>query len=120
MRLNAWRIVRRGLLAFGVTLASAACAAPPTCTLTKIEEWPVRSLGHYVVVDGTANGQPIGVMLDTGSTRSLILRSAAQRLDLSRRQSRSYRMFGVGGESPVETARIETFSIGGRSARAGS
>lgn len=51
-------------------------------------------------------------MLDTGSMRSAILQSAARRLDLPLRQARNYRKFGVGGESPVEVAYVESFSIG--------
>jgi predicted aspartyl protease len=110
--LNRQRIFRGAILVVGLALTSGTGGATPTCTLTRIEEWSVRSVNHYPVIDGTANGQPIGVMLDTGSTRSLILHSAAQRLDLPRRQARGYRMFGVGGESPVEIARVESFAIG--------
>ena len=67
-----------------------------------IEEWPVRFVRNFLVVDGAVNGRPIGVLLDTGSTRSMMLHSAARRLNLPRQRARDYRMFGVGGESPVE------------------
>ncbi len=112
MDLNRQRILRGVFLAIGLALASGIGAATPKCSLIRIDEWSVRSVTGQPVVDGTANGQPISIMLDTGSMRSMILHSAARRLDLPRRESKSYRMFGVGGESPVEVAQVETFSIG--------
>jgi predicted aspartyl protease len=102
----------RVLTAVSVLLMSAVCMPALACTLVKLEEWPVRWINGHPVVDGTINNRPIGVMLDTGSTRSLIPSSAARRLDLQRRQARNYRMFGVGGESVVETAYVESFGIG--------
>jgi len=112
-RLTRQRITRAILLVAGLALGGAVCAPTHACTVGKIDEWPVRWLaGRYAVVDGTLNGSPIGILLDTGATRSLILPSAAQRLDLPRRRTRSYRVFGVGGESPVEIAYIDQFSVG--------
>jgi predicted aspartyl protease len=110
--LNRHRILQGVSLALGCTLASGIGAATPSCSLVRIDEWSVRPGIHHPVVEGSANGQPIGIMLDTGSMRSVILNSAARRLDLPRRQARNYRMFGVGGESTVEVAQVESFSIG--------
>jgi len=104
-------------LAVALALASGAGAVAFACTLSAIEEWPVRFVHDFLVVDGAVNGQPVGILLDTGSTRTLMLRSAALRLDLPRQRTRSYRMFGVGGESPVEAVRVN-FSLG-KSVRTG-
>lgn len=100
------------LVAAGFALASGTGAATPKCSLVRIDEWSVRSGSRHPIVEGSANGQPIGIMLDTGAVRSVILHSAALRLDLPRRKTRSYRMFGIGGETPVEVAQVESFSIG--------
>lgn len=100
------------LVAAGLALASGVGAATPGCSFVRIDEWSVRPGSRHLVVEGAANGQPIGIMLDTGAVRSVILPSAARRLDLPRRQARNYRMFGVGGEVPVEVAQVESFSIG--------
>jgi predicted aspartyl protease len=100
------------VVAAGLVLASGVGAATPKCSLVRIDEWSVRPGSRHLVVEGSANGQPIGIMLDTGAVRSLILHSAALRLDLPRRKARNYRMFGVGGETPVEVAQVESFSIG--------
>jgi predicted aspartyl protease len=110
--MNRQRILGSVVLAVGMALASGGGAAAPKCSLIRIDEWSVRTVNGHPVVDGVANGQPIGIMVDTGATRSMILHSAARRLGLPRRESKSYRMFGVGGESPVEIAHVESFSIG--------
>lgn len=92
--------------------ASMAVAAASKCKLVRIEEWPVRQERGHLIVDGAINGQKIGIILDTGATSSLILRSAAVRLGLERRWLKGYRAFGVGGETDLETAYVEEFKIG--------
>jgi predicted aspartyl protease len=66
----------------------------------------------HLGVAGAPDGRKVGVMLDTGTTRTLILRSAAVRLDLPRQEARGYRMFGVGGETRVELANVGDLRIG--------
>ena len=70
-------------LAFVVAFAvSSAAVAAANCKLVRIAEWPVRLHNNRVVVDGSINGQDLGVLLDTGAYRSALSRSAAQRLGL--------------------------------------
>jgi Aspartyl protease len=86
----------------GAAIASGICtAAPSECKLIRIAEWPVRLEHNKLIVDGAINGRKIGIMLDTGAQRSLILRSAAVRLGLTLRRSSRYRIFGLGGETDV-------------------
>jgi len=99
-------------LVAGLAAGSTTAAEPGKCTLVRIAEWAVRSPRGQPVVDGAINGQQIGVMLDTGAARSIILRSAADRLALIRYNSRGSRMIGVGGESAVETVSIDEFALG--------
>jgi predicted aspartyl protease len=100
-------------LLLGIAIASGICtAAHSDCKLLTIAEWPTRLEHSKLIVDGTINGQKIGIVLDTGAERSLILRSAAMRLGLTLRRVRGLRLFGVGGETEVESAHVDEFRIG--------
>src|SRR5262249_13405622 len=74
--------------------------------LVQIAEWPVRLMRNHLVVDGTVNGNKVGVMLDTGAMQTLTLRSQADRLRLPRSQSGAS-VTGVGGRSKLETVLID-------------
>jgi predicted aspartyl protease len=100
------------VVALGLALTTAVCAPTLACTVERIDEWQVRSVNNHLIVDGTLNGRPIGVMLDTGAMRTAVLQSAARRLDLPTRRAVGYRMFGVGGEAQVELTQVESFGIG--------
>jgi predicted aspartyl protease len=99
-------------LAAGLMPVAGSAADGNSCKLVRIVEWPVRFVRNHVVVDGAINGRKVGITLDTGAQMSLILRSAAMRLDLPRREAPGYRAFGVGGESRMEIATVEEFKLG--------
>jgi predicted aspartyl protease len=99
-------------LVAGVGVAGSAGAADAKCKFVRIVDWPVRMVRNHIVVDGAINGQKIGIILDTGASMSLILRSAAVRLDLPKREAPGYRMYGVGGETKVEIAVVDDFKLG--------
>ena len=99
------------LLAAGLMLLTNAAGAATNCKMVKVADWPVRPGRGWPIVDGAINGQETGVMLDTGSG-TLILRSAAERLGLTRQQVPGPRMFGIGGETYVEAALVDAFRIG--------
>ena len=67
--------------------------------------------GH-VITDGAINGRQIAVLLDTGAMQTLVLRSAAERLDLTRWDVNGARMYGVGGESVVARTLVDEFRVG--------
>jgi clan AA aspartic protease (TIGR02281 family) len=89
-----------------------ALAAPGKCTLSRIAEWPVRPGTGYAVVDGTINGQKIGVMLDTGAGKTMLSRPEAERLGLVRRDLQGARVVAIGGETHAEMVVIDEFAIG--------
>ena len=97
--------------AIAVAVPNGTAAGASNCKLMRVAEWPVRVERNLLILDGTINGQKIGAMLDTGAARTLIFRTAAERLGLARQQSRRYRMFGVGGETNVEIALVDEFKI---------
>ena len=95
------------------SVAARAFADAPSCRLSQVAEWPVRLERNHLLVEGAINGQKVGVMLDTGASRTMLLRAAAERLGVSRQEAgRRYRAFGFGGETNVEVASIDEFRIG--------
>jgi predicted aspartyl protease len=110
------RFGQRALLAVLVTLVTIGARAEEPqargCAFSRIDEWPVRLVRGHLIVDGAINGRKVGVMLDTGATRSFVLRAAMDRLDLPRQQARGYRFYGIGGESNVDIVFLADFAIG--------
>lgn len=112
-------VTKRYLIAVGFTTALAVAAgtssdasAAGKCQLARVAEWQVRVERNALLIDGAINGQKVGILLDTGSTRTLILRSAALRLNLPRQSVRGAGAFGVGGESQLEAAHVDEIKIG--------
>ena len=105
------------LLAASVVVGSTmpskvASAEASNCKMVQIADLPVRLAHNRLIVDGAINGQKIGIMLDTGSTITVIPRPAATRLGLSRQKASGYRMFGIGGETDAESTVVDEFKIG--------
>jgi clan AA aspartic protease (TIGR02281 family) len=98
--------------AIGLAIADSAAAQANKCKVVRIDEWPVRAQYSRPVVDGTINGQKIGILLDTGATQSLVRRSATTRLGLTRHEAEGYRVFGIAGETPAHYVLIDEFRIG--------
>jgi predicted aspartyl protease len=104
----------------GVSIACGvpAAAAAGKCQLVRVAQWPIRIDHDHLLIDGAINGQKIGVMLDTGTMRTMILRSAALRLNLPRQTVAGARLFGAGGETDAESAFVEEIRIGDASRKA--
>ena len=98
-------------LAAALVASSASVAAPQDCQLMRIEEWTVRLDRNLPVIDGEINNQKVGILLDTGAERSLMTRSAAARLMLSRYDVAATRMYTV-TDKPIEAVRIDDLRIG--------
>jgi predicted aspartyl protease len=96
-----------------LALASATTAAErSSCKLILIEEWLVRADHARPVIDGSINGQKIGILLDTGAIFSLVRRAAVAKLGLKTFPVTGYRLFGIGGETRAESAHIDELRIG--------
>ncbi len=98
--------------AIGLALAGNAAAETGKCKVARIAEWSLRAGYYRPVFDGAINGQKIGILIDTGADMSLVRRSAATRLGLTRYQTPGYRAFGIGGETHAESVHIDEFRIG--------
>ena len=92
------RIAIASLILIRLAVASDGVTAASDCKMVKIADWPVHHEHNQLIVDGTVNGQKVGIRLATGSQRSLILGSAAERLNLTRQQVQRALLVGFGGE----------------------
>jgi predicted aspartyl protease len=102
-------LLRRLLAALCLLIALPAFAA--RCQLELIAEWPVRLAHNRPVIDGSINGTPVDVLIDTGASRTAIARSAAERLKLDTVHTGMY-FYGVGGRTRVDMTEIEDFRLG--------
>ncbi len=94
------------------TISGLVDAGASSCKLIKIADFPVRLERNRLIIEGAINDHKIGIQVDTGAEASFLLRSAADRLGLTRRQVGGVRMLGVGGETYVESAYVDSFKIG--------
>jgi len=93
----------RHILAVLALLVSGQVLAASDCKLIRIEEWPVRMERNLPVIDGEINGNKVGILIDTGSERSFVTRSAVNRMTLNRASV---------GTTGLESARIDELRIG--------
>ena len=101
--------MRKWILASLAALAAGhAMAAPPECKLIRIEEWPVRIERNMPIIDGEINGNKVAILIDTGSKKSFVTRSAVARMMLTRMHV---------GTTGLESVRIEELRIGPASRR---
>lgn len=97
--------------------SGSSLAANPRCTYVKIAELPTRLVRNLVIVEGAINGRTVNVVLDTGAVATMIPRPVAERMGLVRQKVQRYRMFGVGGETDVESAIVDEFRLGDGTAK---
>ncbi len=103
----------RAIVAALALAAAAGAAAAGKCELKQIAQWPLRADSYRPAVDGAINGQKVGILLDTGAGSSVLRGAAAAKLGVGRDASaRAPRLFGLGGETRVETVVVGEFRIG--------
>jgi predicted aspartyl protease len=102
-------------------LLAALCApasvhaedTPPKCTYVEVASLPIRYVGESLApaVEGTINGSPATMLIDTGSDQTHMTMNAATRRDLNLFMTGRY-VEGIGGLSRLYAARLKDFSIG--------
>jgi predicted aspartyl protease len=92
--------------------AAVSAVAASNCKMVRLAEWKVQPIQSALVVDGSINGQKVGVMIDTGAGTTLVLRSAAKQLGLKGSVLGGYKAFGLGAEGDVEVAYVDDFRVG--------
>ncbi len=96
-----------------VLLATAPASANETpCKLVQVGEIPVKMMDGNEVTDARINDHPVTMIVDTGSSNTVVFRSASESLGLKLTQMRGVQFYGVGGEGGAFTARINDFGIG--------
>ncbi len=99
-------------ITMGVVLAGAGAArSEATCQMQELAELPV-DVGGDVTVQAQVNGQPVRMIVDTGSAGTLLSTPAASRLGLALRKFFGVEMYGVGGKSAAASATIKEFKVG--------
>ena len=94
------------------TSGLAAGAAHAECKLMRIQEWTVRLERNLPVIDGQINGQKIAILVDSGSERSFVTRSAAARLMLTRYDASAKGLYTIPADRPVEAVQVDELKIG--------
>jgi predicted aspartyl protease len=113
-REKAFMLIVAAAVAVGLAYPAPAAAE---CKLLQVAEFQVDTNRNRVVFDGELNGQPIKVLIDTGTETSLIWRSAAARLGLKLSIVPGAHMYGIGGESVVEAAYVSQLKLGNFTAK---
>ena len=106
---------RFGLAAAGLLLSSLCvwAAEGPVCRLQQFGEMDVSLTGSGLTVEASINGQPVRLILDTGSEETILYRGAAERLGLKWTSGGQATLYGVGGSTTLGEARLKDFSVAG-------
>jgi clan AA aspartic protease (TIGR02281 family) len=107
------QMMNRRWIGLGISaLWAFSPAAWGACVIGKIAEFEVSDAGNQPLVDGQINGQPVKVLIDTGSTMSFLGEAQAKRLGLKLEGVDRMRVWGVGGEKRLFATRISRLQIG--------
>ena len=102
--------------AVGAAMACVAVAAPAMasadCKLIQIAQFKLDPHSASPLVDGTVNGHPVKVLLDTGSDFSEITYYETQKLGLPTSEMTGARAYGVGGSTQMYSAEINRLEVG--------
>jgi len=97
-------------------LISAALFAPglasADCKLLQLAEFHLDPNSTAPIVDGTVNGVPVKVLLDTGAEFSMITYHEAKKLGLRLSESTGMRAYGIGGSTQIYTADVGKLTVG--------
>ena len=103
------------LIACWLPLALAhAGEAAPRCTYIDVADLPIRYVGLSLMpaVDGTINGTPATVLVDTGAFATQLTMNGATRRDLRLGMMPGRWVEGIGGSSRLYSTRLKEFAIG--------
>jgi predicted aspartyl protease len=82
------------------------------CKLLQVAEFKVETDRNRATFDGALNGQRLKVLVDTGAQTTVLWRPAAARFGLKLSNVPGAHMYGIGGESLVETAHVDQLRLG--------
>jgi clan AA aspartic protease (TIGR02281 family) len=82
------------------------------CKMVQVAELPLDSHWYGVVVDGQINGKPVKVVVDTGSSLSMISQSVAKTMGLAITRLKGVTLYGVGGQTDAYGTTVKSLQIG--------
>lgn len=92
-------------------LALCATGAQAQCKYTRLGTVPVAWSGARLVADGSINGTPLKMTVDTGSTETVVSGAFAERMKL--KLTHAYGdMVGLGGRSDPALAFLDQLAVG--------
>jgi clan AA aspartic protease (TIGR02281 family) len=93
--------------------AAAAEADAPACRYTEIARLPLHytGLGLSVTAQGSINGNPATMLVDTGAFDTALATTPVERYKLALTET-GRKSQGVGGEAKIYTAQIDELSVG--------
>ena len=81
------------------------------CKLERLAQTPVETRNDLVLVVARVNGNPVRLVVDTGSERTLLNAATASRLHLGRDFDNGTRSWGVGGPTARFDAKLDSFVL---------
>ncbi len=102
---------------FSVAVAAAlVCAvtvpAMASCKMVQAAELPLDPHWYGAVADGQIDGQPVKVLIDTGSSLSMISHAAANKLGLAFRPLPGVTLYGIGGQRQAYGTTVKSLQVG--------
>lgn len=97
-----------------LVLASAARAdEAPRCTYVQVAKLPMRYVGENLApaVDGTIDGTPATMLVDTGAFDTQLTMNGANRRGLNLHMTGRF-VAGIGGRSRLYSVRLKDFTVG--------
>jgi predicted aspartyl protease len=88
----------------------AGCAEKPGCTMGRATELPLRLESGHLTTTVMLNGMPANMILDTGSSDTVVTREAAARLGLTLTEAGD--LAGIGGRNAAYSFTSRSFQIG--------
>ena len=98
-------------LAVAALLLAAAIAAQAQCRFKRIATIPIEWRDDRLTLDGSINGTPLRMAVDTGAMQTVVSGALSERLKLTPAHVNNVQ-FGLGGRSEMSMARLDEFSLG--------
>ena len=105
------RVFTAGMAFLAALFGPAGAAGAGSCHIATIGTQHVEVKGSSAWMDGSVNGQPITVLIDTGSALTSLSRPFAKRASLDLRPT-LMSGYGVGGRSDIYSAYIKALAFG--------
>ena len=90
---------------------SEAQTTPARCRYVQLATLPITYNRQQPIIEGTINGAPVKMLLDTGSQQTVLTRDLAEKLGLTLSHS-SRLVAGISGVSKQYRAHVDNVSIG--------